>query len=79
MQTIIRVDPPKRVHRLTLIFAISGLLIENNSRFLFNFTTITYQLKNSVIPQGHHHACENTKIVSMYFGSGILYFICKMP
>ena len=36
-------DPPKRVHHLTLIFAISGLFIENESRFLINFTIITDQ------------------------------------
>lgn len=38
-------DPPKSVHHLTLIFASSGLFIENNERFLHNFAMITYQVK----------------------------------
>lgn len=38
-------DLPKRVYYLALIFAISGRFIENKSRFLNNFTFITYQVK----------------------------------
>lgn len=35
-------DPPSRVHHLILIFAISGWLIENESRFLLN---LQYKVK----------------------------------
>lgn len=51
-------DPPKRVHNLTLIFAISGLFIENESRFLINFTIITYQLKFSCTLRTSSHVLE---------------------
>lgn len=33
MQTTPDLDPTKRVHRLTIIFYISNLFIENESRF----------------------------------------------
>jgi hypothetical protein len=39
------IDQPKRVHHLTLIFAISEAFIENESRILINFTIITNQIK----------------------------------
>lgn len=38
-------DPPKRVHNLTLIFAISGYDMENESRFLINFIINTSKFK----------------------------------
>lgn len=44
MQTPTDYDPPKLGYHLTLIFfAILGWFFENESRFLFNFTLITYQ------------------------------------
>lgn len=41
IQTTIDLDPPKRVHSLTLIFVNFGWLIGNEGRFLINFTIIT--------------------------------------
>lgn len=38
MKTLTDLDPPNRIHRLTLIFAISGWFIKNESRFLIKFT-----------------------------------------
>lgn len=37
MQTTGDLGPPKRVHFLTLIIAIAGLFIKNESRNLINF------------------------------------------
>lgn len=42
MQIHTDLDPPSRVHYLILIFAISGWLIENESRFLLN---LQYKVK----------------------------------
>lgn len=47
MQTPTDLDPTKRVHHLTLIFAILGWYIENKSRFFTKFRIITYQLNIS--------------------------------
>lgn len=45
IQTTTDLDPPKRVRHIAFIFANSGLFIENEGRFLINFTITTYQIK----------------------------------
>jgi hypothetical protein len=47
-------DPPKRVHHLTLIFTILKSCIEKESRFSINFTLLTNQIKFTNIFYGHH-------------------------
>lgn len=64
MPTTPDMDPLKRFHRLILIFPISSLFIENESRFLIKFTIITYHLKFIYsLRTGHHLTCvEITKV-----------------
>lgn len=62
-------DPPKPVHLLTLIFAISGLFIKNKSRFLINVIIITNQLKFNYNLRTLSTRCWNTKGVRSFSGA----------
>lgn len=48
MHTPTYLDPPKRIHHLTLMFAMSGWVIEEKSKLLNHFSLIIYQV-NSII------------------------------
>lgn len=56
----------------------SGWFIENESKFVINFTSMTYHVKFNHSLQALSHKCLNTKCVSSYFGARILMFICKI-
>lgn len=48
MQTPTYLDPPKRIHHLTLMFAMSGWFIDDKSKLFNHFSLIIYQV-NSII------------------------------
>lgn len=56
MQTTADLDQKKRIHKLTLIFAILRWLIEKR-RVLINYAIITYQLKFQFSLQTSSHMC----------------------
>lgn len=55
-------DPPKRVHHLALMFAISSGFIENESRFLINFTITTNQVQFNY---GHHSPRVSSYVIAV--------------
>lgn len=57
MLTLVDLDLPKRVHHLTLIFAISSWFIESFSRFLINFTINTYHVECNKSLQTSYNMC----------------------
>lgn len=71
MQTLTDLDPPKRVHRLTLCFAVSGWFIENESRFFNSF--LNNFLSSKILAYGQHITrIEITKVLSSYYCARVL-------
>lgn len=53
--------------------------IDSESRFLMNFTIMTYRVKfNNYSLRTQYHTYGNTKGVNNYSGTGIFLFIGKM-
>lgn len=72
MQTPTYLDPPKRIHHLILMFAMSGWVIEDKSKLLNHFSLIIYQV-NSIIDYWYH--IIYVQITKVY---GVSWFIFEM-
>lgn len=73
MQNPTDLDPPNHVHPLTLIFAISGVFIENESNFFYLYNNNYLSSKTQLYREFTNiisHVLKS-KDVSSYTGAGI--------